>query len=710
MFEDNLDRLALEEAYDDPRIAKAIEFGAKAHQGQVRKSGEPFFCHPLAVAVILQQQGLSADTIIAGLLHDTVEDSDTTVEDVKAAFGKEIAELVDGLTKIVQLAPRGTPKREKAATYRKLLLASASDARVLVIKLADRLHNLRTIKSMKPARASAIAKETLEVYAPLAHRLGMSKIKEELEDRSLAVLDPRTYEEAGLIQIERQGVSGPLLEKFGHKVQDELRKAGIEAVVKTRVKSRYSISEKVRTRGKDINDIWDVLGMRVLVPERTDCYVALGVIHSLWIPRFDRFHDYIGVPKANLYQSLHTTVITDNGDPVEVQIRTHEMHEVAEYGIAAHWLYKETLSGGGPKATKDFLSETADEQNDAPTMEEAFESLKRDIFEDEVYIFTPEGDVKILALGSCAVDFAYAVHTDVGHHCVGARIDGVLKPILRPLKNGEVVEIITSATAEPSRDWIKKVATNRARSRIRQFHQAEVEKEQVEKGVKEIQIALKKAGLAPLAQKGRFTDAIVEAGYDSVEQAAIDAASDDSRVQLVVKRVIKSLTGPAKKTKPKPGPAPAPVVQNEFGVLVEGDGTILVRLAHCCTPEPGDDIIGYVSLNRGVAIHRKNCRNMATYITNDSLRIKEAEWADAAHNAFRTEIEIVYVNRPGLTGEIAKTIYDHGAEMMEMQLRSEGHTARGFVACQVISQEQSNELRTKLQNIKGSLKVARRGS
>jgi guanosine-3',5'-bis(diphosphate) 3'-pyrophosphohydrolase len=696
------------------QLLAAIAFAEQAHHGQRRRSGEPFIVHPLTVGVILAEQGLSADTVIAGLLHDVIEDSAATREAVAEAFGDEIAHLVEGLTKMVQLAPRGTPRREKAATYRKLLLASADDARVLVIKLADRLHNIRTINAMPTNRAQAIARETLEVYAPLAHRLGMSKIKEELEDRSLSVLDHRAWEEAELIQTERVGASGPMLTVIGEKLVEQLAADSITSEVTTRVKSRWSISEKVRRRGGASDEIWDVLGIRILVTTVDECYRALGSIHALYPPRFDRFHDYIAVPKANLYQSLHTTVIVDDGSSVEIQIRTYEMHQIAEHGIAAHWLYKETLRGGGPRSTQHFLAETAASQRSAPSMEEAFDALRSDVFEDEIYVFTPEGDVKVLPLGACAIDFAYAVHTDVGHRCVGSRVDGVLKPITRPLKNGEVVEIIVSKNTTPSRDWIDVVATSRARNKIRQFHQAELEHEQVAKGFRLIGIELKKAGLGPLTRGDQLAETLIEAGYDSPEKAALEAAKDEHRIEVIVRRIVKSLarqppsqTGPV--TEELPLPRQPVTAGNEYGVLVDGEGGLMIRLAHCCSPEPGDEIIGYVSMNRGVSIHRGDCRNMQSAITAGSPRIKQANWDRSAYHSFRTEVEMVFLDRPGLTGDISGNIVDLGAEMIEITLRKEGKVARGVLVCLVASHEQSTALRDRLATLPGALKINRRG-
>lgn len=686
-------------------IRSAIALAARYHQGQIRKSGDPFVLHPLCVSKILMEQGLSGETLIAGILHDVIEDTECGEAELREKFGDEVAQLVQGATKIVRLAKRGSPQREKAATYRKLLIAASEDARVLVLKLADRLHNIRTINHLSPSRQQAIAKETLEVYAPLAHRLGMNQMKEELEDRSLAVLDPRAYQEAGLLQEERRGSSGSSLEQLMTELRARLEEANVSAEVYSRVKNHFSINEKLKRRGSR-EEILDVLAMRIIVETVDECYRVLGVVHALWPPRFDRFHDYIAVPKANLYQSLHTTIIGPQGQPVEIQIRTKWQHEIAERGIAAHWLYKETLRAGGPAPTRKFLDQLAESQNETP-LDEAFAALKQDVFEHEVYVFTPEGDIRILPEGSCAIDFAYSVHTELGHCLVGVRINGELRPITRPLKNGEVVEVIASKKQEPSRDWLEAVVTSRARYRIRQFHQAGDERGKVVKGMKLLGDAARSAGLGPLAQKENLADALQAIGYQTADQAALEAARDNGNVRGIVHRLIKQIAQPeeAAPTIRLKSPSRRLHSGEEQGVVVEGLDGVMVRLAHCCAPEPADAILGYVSLQRGVSVHRKDCRNTDTF---EADRMVSVRWTSGATEGFRSELRLVFRDRPGILTEIGQTVYEAGAELTEVNFKGDGVVARGTITCWVNSPAQSEDLRRALGKISGKLQVERR--
>jgi GTP diphosphokinase / guanosine-3',5'-bis(diphosphate) 3'-diphosphatase len=697
---------------DSEDIDDAIKIAEEAHQEQKRKSGEPFVLHPLAVAEILGKEGLSETAAVAGLLHDVLEDTDYPPEKIKERFGDEVYSLIEAVTKIVQLAPRGSRQRKTTATYRKLLLAAADDARVLVIKLADRLHNIRTLQALAQTRKRAIAQETLDIYAPLAHRLGMAKIKEELEDRSLAVLDPKSYEEATLVQEERQAASAPMLEKLTEQLNEKLKEINIDANVKSRVKSKYSISEKLRRSGGDKEGIWDVTGLRVIVSNREQCYQVLGAVHTLWRPRFDRFRDFIGVPKANLYQSLHTTVVTDEGQPVEVQIRTAEMNEIAEHGIAAHWLYKETLRQGGPQATRRYLERAAENQRDAEedSLDEAFAALKRDVFADEIYVFTPQGDVKLLPEGACAIDFAYAVHSELGDRCVGARVDGKLVPLTRKLVAGEAVEIIAGREDNPSLGWLEVAVTARARQRIRAFHAAEIDKEKADEGLRRISDALQSAGLAPLGNRDELRQALEKAGYDDADQAGIEALRDKGRVRIIVEKLVRNLA----QADPDPDreetlpTKPQAKDKEEYGVEVDGIEGVKVRLAGCCNPEPGDPIIAYVSLTRGASIHHRDCPEIVVYQKQDSPRLLSAHWASTAQTSFKTHLSLSFYDQGQLLHRIADAIYSVGAELSELNMRSNGRVVRGEAICLATSPQQSEEIRLALSRVAGAIQVRRR--
>lgn len=698
----------LQERYPEDRdqLAAAVDLARACHEGQYRRSGEPFILHPLAVAEILAEQGLSADTVTAGILHDVIEDSDCEEQRIRDAFGSDVAAIVQGVTKMQRVAPRDSPQRKQLATLRKLIFAAADDARTLVVKLADRLHNMRTIASMPAHRQQAIAQETLEVYAPIAHRLGMGRIREELEDRCLQVLDPQAYQEACLVQ--RQYLEGAAdLERMATALRDRLAAGGMEADISSRVKSVSSIAGKLRRRGAD-QPLQDVLGIRVIVDTVDSCYRALGHIHALWSPLPGAFDDYIAVPRANLYQSLHTTVIGEHGQPVEVQVRTHQQHKIAEYGIAAHWLYKETLKEGGPPGTRTFLAHLAEGQRDSDNLDEAFEQIKRSMFDHEVFTFTPRGDIRLLPVGACAVDFAYAVHTDLGHHCVGARINGVLCPVTRPLRNGDRVEIITSPDASPSRDWLASVVTPRARGRIRHFYQADEDRERVQRGLDALHSALRQVGLGPISSGDALAHALERIGF-APHEAALEAERDDSRLRMIVRRLSSSL---AESDDPA---APAVALStmrplSELGITLDGLPDSRGRLARCCNPAPGDEIVARMSLHRAAIVHRSDCRNLSVRPDAQAARLWPARFEGELTQSFRIKLVITCTDRDRLVSDMTAVISSLGCELAEIHLVSDGQLGRGHVVCVVPSFEHAEQLRVSLGTLEGILKVERAGA
>ncbi len=689
---------------DREQVSAAVQFAVAAHDGQRRKSGEPFVCHPLSVAAILAREGLAAPTICAGVLHDTVEDTGATVADISSQFGPEVAAMVDGVTKIQRIAARGTPQREKLETYRKLVLASAEDLRTLLVKLADRLDNMRSLQALAPDRQQAIARETLEVYAPLAHRLGMAAFKDELEDLAFRISDPGAWQEAGAVQAQQGRASGQRMKEMSGRLQAALEGAGVPAQISARVKSRYSIARKLQAGGGELHDIF---GLRIITETEAGCYAALGLVHAAYAPRFDRFKDYIAVPKANLYRSLHTTVIGAGAIPVEVQIRTARMHEAAEHGIAAHWQYKEQLSGGGPAPTRAWAQRLR-EAAGSPDPQDAFDALRREAFEEEIYVFTPQGDIRLLPAGSTPVDFAYAVHSELGHRCVGARVNGDLRPLSAPLQSGDTVEVLRGKEVRPRRDWLNSAVSARARSRIRAWLARQSEPELIERGLAALQDGLKAAGLEPLAAPGPLAAEAAKLGYVSLDRCAVDAARPD-KARALVQRIIRGLAepgpGPAGEAPRHPerrGKAPA-----GDGVLVEGQTGIPVRLAGCCTPHPGDRIEGFVSMHRGVAVHRADCRQLARTGERAKARAIAVEWEQGAESNFRFEVAAVFADRPELMADIATAVYAEGSGLVEISMRVQRGLVRGKVAVSASSPAQAEQVRAALESLDGAVSVRR---
>ncbi|MBO0900397.1 bifunctional (p)ppGpp synthetase/guanosine-3',5'-bis(diphosphate) 3'-pyrophosphohydrolase [Cellulomonas sp. zg-ZUI222] len=654
-------------------IEQAYVVAEHAHRGQLRKSGDPYITHPVAVATILADLGMTPSTIVAALLHDTVEDTDYSLDQLRHDFGPEVAMLVDGVTKLDKVAYGDAAQAE---TVRKMVVAMSRDIRVLVIKLADRLHNARTWKFVSAASAEKKARETLEIYAPLAHRLGMNTIKWELEDLSFATLYPKVYDEIVHLVAERAPAREEYLATVRDQVGADLRTARIKATVTGRPKHYYSIYQKMIVRGREFADIYDLVGVRVLVDTVRDCYAALGALHARWNPVPGRFKDYIAMPKFNLYQSLHTTVIGPGGKPVEIQIRTHDMHRRAEYGVAAHWKYKETAKSGGPQdaAGNDmtWLRQLVDWQRETADPTEFLDLLRDEIAGAEVYVFTPKGDVQALPAGSTPVDFAYAVHTEVGHRTMGARVNGRLVPLDSTLENGDVVEVFTSKseTAGPSRDWLAFVKSPRARNKIRQWFTKERREEAIEQGKDAIAKAMRKQNLpiqrlmshealVALAHEMRFAD--VSALYAAVGEGQASATS-------VVQRLVHSLGGePAQEEDlaeaARPGSTARRVRTGDPGVVVKGVEDVWVKLAKCCTPVPGDEIIGFVTRGAGVSVHRTDCLNVEG-LRRQPERIVEVEWTHTSSQLFLVQIQVEALDRSRLLSDVTRVLSDHHVNIL----------------------------------------------
>ena len=653
-------------------IERAYRTAEHYHTGQTRKSGDAYITHPLAVATILAELGMNEPTICAALLHDTVEDTSYTVEQLKADFGPEIAAMVDGVTKLDKIQ---YGESAKAETIRKMVLAMSRDIRVLVIKLADRLHNMRTLGHLRQDKQARIAHDTLEIFAPLAHRLGMNAVKWELEDLSFATLEPKIYDEI----VKLVAARAPLREEYLRLVTDQVRadlsEASIKATVYGRPKHYYSIYQKMVVRGRDFAEIYDLVGLRILVDSQRECYEALGVMHARWSPLPGRFKDYIAMPKFNLYQSLHTTVLGPGGKAVELQIRTHEMHRQAEYGVAAHWKYKEGKAGGSELNWVHQISQWQRETED-PT--EFLDTLRFEIATDEVFVFTPKGDVMNLPKGATPVDFAYAVHTEVGHRCIGARVNGRLVPLESQLASGDVVDVLTSkaASAGPSRDWLGFVASPRARGKIRQYFQRERREESIESGKDLLTKQMRRAGLplqrmltvenmTGLTEHFRVADA--SALYAAIGEGTISA-------QAVVQRLVAA--GGGAEEVADLGVEDVPVVgprrrsrhhSNEAGVVVEGDGSVWVKLAKCCMPVPGDQILGFVTRENGVSVHRVDCTNAQDLLAKPD-RLVEVSWAPTADSSFRVALHVEGLDRTGVLSEVTKAISDHHISILSANM------------------------------------------
>ena len=649
-------------------LEKAFIAAEKAHAGQLRKSGEDYITHPVAVAQILIDLGMDLATVIAALLHDTVEDTSYSIEQIKNQFGDEVSSLVDGVTKLDKLTYGPTAEAE---TLRKMVIAMSRDIRVLVIKLADRLHNARTWQFIDNDKAKKKARETIDIYAPLAHRLGMNAIKWELEDLSFKVLEPKKFDEIERLISERS----PAREQFTNEVVDaitsDLKIEGITAQVKGRQKHFYSVYQKMVVRGREFNEIYDLVGIRILVESVRDCYGVLGSIHARWSPVPGRFKDYIAMPKFNLYQSLHTTVIGPNGKAVEIQIRTFDMHARAEFGIAAHWKYKQKTSDGGKSPDVLWLRQLHEWQQESEDVTDFLETLRYDLRTPEVFVFTPKGSVIALPSGSTPVDFAYAVHTEVGNKCVGAKVNGKLVPLESHLINGDVVEVVINKglNAAPSHDWLNFVTSSRARSKIKAWFSKERKEEAIEAGQESIARQMRKAGLPiqkilgghallELAHELRYED--IESLYESVGNGHISAHSVIEKLMLQIGAV---------DSHPENEPTPLQTrVKRErksvTGIDVEGADDVLVKLARCCAPVPGDEITGFITRGSGVSVHRSDCINMGDLKVHQFDRIVGVKWNNSAKSTFLVNIQVEALDRARLLSDVTKALSDQHVNIL----------------------------------------------
>ena len=655
-------------------IRRAGIAAINAHEGQLRRTGEPYVTHPIAVAGITADLGLDEITIAAALLHDAVEDTGVTTQWLEGEFGAQVAAVVDGVTKLDRLE-FDSKEAQQAATIRKMFIAMAQDWRVLLIKLADRLHNMRTISVMPMHRQRAIAQETLDVYAPLAHRLGVQQVKWQLEDLSFATLHPKRYAEIEQMVAARQPEREAYLAEVMETLSTKLAEFGISAEVRGRPKHFWSIYEKMVVGGKEFDDIFDLVGLRLIVEDERDCWAALGAIHALWSPVQGRFKDYINSPKFNLYQSLHTTVIGPRGKSVEVQVRTQEMHRRAEFGVAAHWSYKEGASAN-EVAWMQRLADVEEEENDPIAF---LEALKLDLGQDEVYLFTPKGRVIALIEGATTIDFAYAVHTEVGHRCVGAKVNGRLVPLDTVLRSADVVEIVTSKNdnAGPSRDWLNIAASSRAKSKIRQWFQRERREDAIEGGREELTKALRREGL-PIATSlsSSALDAVITSlGLEDRDALFMSIDSNQISALAVVQRLDRELRGgdaeqmPTTVTK---APRSNRTTRRTAGVYVEGLDDVMIHLARCCSPVPGDSIMGFITQGRGVSVHRDDCSNAVALAQRLGERIIDVEWDGSAGGQYRAVLEIMAFDRSRLLLDVSKVVAEYHLNIITSSTTTSG--------------------------------------
>jgi len=665
---------------DVKMIERAYHMAEEAHRGQLRKSGDPFISHPLGVAMILAQLGLDETSIAAALLHDAVEDTELSLVEVETSMGFDVARLIDGLTKLDKIRFR-SKEQSRAENIRKMIIATARDIRVLLIKLADRLHNMRTLAPLRAEKREVISIETLEVYAPLAHRLGMYAIKWELEDLAFETMHPKRFEEISSLVQQREPERERLLVEVTESIEKKLREVKIKSEVSGRPKHLYSIYEKLIVRGKQFDEIFDLMGIRVVVDNVKDCYASLGAIHTLFTPLPGRFKDYIAMPKFNMYQSLHTTVMGSTGRPIEIQIRTHDMHRAAEFGIAAHWLYKERQKGKVPEDEIAWLQRVMDWQRESADPREFMESLKIDLYSDEVFVFTPKGDVIDLSRGATPLDFAYTIHTEVGHRTVGARVNGKLVALNHELQSGDSVDIITNkGPSSPSRDWLGIVKTPRARNKIRQWFTRERREDALAQGREALAQAMRKQGLpVDKITKGRVLGTIAEElHYSDLDSMHVGIGEGRLSTQSVTSRVIRLFEPEAKEEEYEdvdfPSAPPRRLRQRKSrgkGVIVEGHDDLLVRLARCCTPVPGDQIVGFLTRGRGVSVHRYDCPNAAALRSvNEEGRMIDVWWDSQQQGTFIAAIQIEALDRAKLLRDITAAISDQGIHILSSTTRT----------------------------------------
>jgi GTP pyrophosphokinase len=650
-------------------IRKAYEFSAKAHEHQRRRSGEPYVQHPVAVAGVLSQLKSDATTVAAGLLHDTLEDTVATAEELERLFGKDVLRLVEGVTKIGKITFRSSEEKQ-AENFRKMVLSMADDIRVVIIKLADRLHNMRTLEHLSEVKRQEIAQETLEIYAPLANRMGIGWIKNELEDLCLKHLKPDVYEMLRVRVAKRDEDRQSYIQEVIELVKKAMAENGLPGTVYGRPKHLYGIYQKMMRQSISFEEVYDLTALRIITDSKMNCYALLGVIHSLWRPVPGRFKDYIAIPKSNLYQSLHTTVVGPKGEHVEFQIRTEEMHRIAEYGIAAHWKYKEQ-GRIDEKDSKTFgwLRQFVEWQKDLQDSRQFMDSVKLELFHDVVYVFTPKGDVKELPKGSTPIDFAYAIHTEVGDHCVGAKINGKIVPLRHELESGDTIEILTSPTQTPHKDWLKFVRTSRAKTKIKHWIKLEEQKRSVEIGRRLLEAEFRRRGLAPaqMLKSDHLLEVARREGYETVDELATAVGFGRVAAAHIVGNMVPSAsTGPVI-TEP-PTPAKFPESKNAGkGIQVKGARDLLMQLSRCCGPVPGDKIIGYVTRGRGLTIHAIDCPNLSA-LDYDRERLVDVEWDVSEPAQHPVKVAVITEDKPGLLANVSSAIAEGQANISRAEI------------------------------------------
>ena len=689
-------------------VKEAYEYAKDAHEGQFRISGEPFVEHPLGVALVLARLELDIISVSAALLHDVVEDTEITSDDIEEKFGAEIALIVDGVTKLTRMNFNSKVEHQ-AESLRKMFLAMAEDIRVVLIKLADRLHNMRTLSYMKREKQIEKAQETQDIYAPLAHRLGMSRLKWELEDLSFRYLQPEVYYEISRKVAANRKTREKEIQKAIDLLDDKFSDHSIDAEIYGRPKHLYSIYQKMKRKEIDFSEVYDLTAIRILVDSVRECYEVLGMVHEIWKPIPGRFKDYIAMPKSNMYQSLHTTVMGPNGDPLEIQIRTPEMHRTAEYGIAAHWRYKEGKARDDDFEEKlSWLRQILEWQKDLQEPHEFMENLKVDLFEDEVLVFTPKGDVISLPSEGTPVDFAYNIHTEVGHNCVGAKVNGKIVPLEYKLDNGDIVEILTSEGTGPSRDWLEFIKTSKARSKIKRWFKRQRRDEIIDQGKEKLEREMKKRNInlsekEKKAELKRIADETgkgsIESLYEALGYSKISSQQVISKFESVKQDEKEQELEDLKKKESKKS--------TDKGIKVKGMDDILVRLAQCCNPVPGDDIVGYITRGRGVSIHRSDCPNLKG-LKEDKDRFIDVSWKNSRIESYQVDIRINSVNRKGLVSDITSLIKDEGVNLLSVHARTTRHNrAHVNLSVELSSTEHMRDLINKLNELDGVLSVSR---
>jgi len=694
---------------DIDTIRAAYELADEAHAGQRRASGEPFINHAVEVATIVAELQLDTASVISALVHDVVEDTVVSIHGIREIFGEEVGAIVDGVTKIGKVRFRSSTERQ-VENYRKLLLSMAQDARVILVKLADRLHNMRTLEHLRPGKQKPIARETREIYAPLAHRLGMAAIKWELEDLAFKFLDPRSYDDLRKLVRQRRRARERHILEMQRPLEDALRAAGVPSEVTGRPKHLWSIHRKMVTQDRSYDEIYDLMALRVITDSVAHCYAALGIIHGRWTPIQERFHDYVATPKSNMYQSIHTTVYGPGGRRYEVQIRTGEMHRTAEFGIAAHWRYKAEGRESGVDDALTWFRQVLEWQKDASEPEEFMEFLRMDLFQGEIFVFTPKGEVKQLPVGSSPIDFAFSVHTEVGLHCAGAKVNGRIAPLSRQLASGDSVEIITNPRQWPNRDWLGFVKTSRARTRIRQWIRREEFDRARQLGQELFQRALRKARLSRPSDEETLRVAR-KLGFKSFDEALAALARGDIGPSAVIRGFYPD-EDPAQVVKRSPSALERiaeKIRKSNRGVTIQGMDNLMIRYSQCCQPVPGDKVIGYITRGRGISIHRTDCPNVLS-LNEDPERRVEIEWRAERGDRFFVHLHMEGTDRRGLLGDVARTISETATDIQHADMRG---TDGGMTAAFVVEVQDLNHLKRVMQavqRVKGVVSVVRRES